>query len=85
MIIANYLGNHLLQLSLQPANEVWGKIIFSVACVKNSVHRGGGVRTPQAGTTPHPRAGTTPPRAGTPPRQVHLPPGQVPPYSRYPP
>ena len=27
---------------LPPANEVWGKVIFSVACVKNSVHRGGG-------------------------------------------
>ena len=26
---------------LPPANEVWGKVIFSVACVKNSVHRGG--------------------------------------------
>ena len=26
---------------LPPANEVWGKVIFSQACVKNSVHRGG--------------------------------------------
>ena len=26
-------------LYLTPANEVWGKVIFSVACVKNSVHR----------------------------------------------
>ena len=26
---------------LPPANEVWGKIIFSEACVKNSVHRRG--------------------------------------------
>ena len=26
---------------LPPANEVWGKVIFSEACVKNSVHRGG--------------------------------------------
>ena len=25
---------------LPPANEVWGKVIFSQACVKNSVHRG---------------------------------------------
>ena len=25
---------------LPPANEVWGKVIFSVECVKNSVHRG---------------------------------------------
>ena len=25
---------------LPPANEVWGKVIFLVACVKNSVHRG---------------------------------------------
>ena len=27
---------------LPPANEVWGKVIFSEACVKNSIHRGGG-------------------------------------------
>ena len=27
---------------LPPANEVWGKVIFSVACVNNSVQRGGG-------------------------------------------
>ena len=27
---------------LPPANEVWGKVIFSQACVKNSVHGGGG-------------------------------------------
>ena len=26
---------------LPPANEVWGKVIFSQACVKNFVHRGG--------------------------------------------
>ena len=26
---------------LTPANEVWDKVIFSEACVKNSVHRGG--------------------------------------------
>ena len=25
---------------LPPANEVWGKVIFSQACVKNSVHSG---------------------------------------------
>ena len=27
---------------LPPANEVWGNVIFSVACVQNSVHGGGG-------------------------------------------
>ena len=26
---------------LLPANEVWGKVIFSQACVSHSVHRGG--------------------------------------------
>ena len=26
---------------LPPASKVWGKVIFSEACVKNSVHRGG--------------------------------------------
>ena len=29
-------------LFLAPANEVWGKVIFSVACVKDSLHGGGG-------------------------------------------
>ena len=29
------------EILLPPANEVWGKVIFSQACVKNSVHRGG--------------------------------------------
>ena len=33
----------LWYLLLPPINEVWGKVIFSVACVKNSVHRGGGL------------------------------------------
>ena len=33
-------------LLLPPANEVWGKAIFSEACVKNSVHRGEGVWYP---------------------------------------
>ena len=32
-----------LMAFLPPANEVWGKVIFSEACVKNSVHRGEGV------------------------------------------
>ena len=34
---------------LLPANEVWGKVIFSQACVKNSVYGGtcsGGVPAP---------------------------------------
>ena len=31
---------HFPCILLPPANEVWGKIIFSQACVKNSVHRG---------------------------------------------
>ena len=54
------------------ANEVWGKVIFSVACVKNSVHRGG-----TSSSTPPPRAGTP-----NPPGQV--PPGRYP-LGRYPP
>ena len=31
---------------LPPANEVWGKVIFSQACVKNSVHSGQGGAIP---------------------------------------
>ena len=68
---------------LPPANEVWDKVIFLVACVKNSVHGGGeylGRYTPRAGTTPTPVRYTPSPRAGTspphPPGQVH-PPGAV--------
>ena len=65
---------------LPPANEVWGKVIFSEACVKNSVHRGRG--STWAGTPRnqvHPRVGTppwgpgTPNWAGTPPRTRYTP------------
>ena len=34
------INEHEALILLPPANEVWGKVIFSVACVKNSVHRG---------------------------------------------
>ena len=38
---------------LPPTNEVWGKVIFSVACVKNSVHREvGGSASVHAGIPP---------------------------------
>ena len=43
---------------LPPANEVWGKVIFSEACVKNSVHGGrggGGVPGPGGSPGPQPR------------------------------
>ena len=39
---------------LPPANEVWGKVIFSETCVKNSVHRGGAC---SRGMVPAPRSG----------------------------
>ena len=39
---------------LPPANEVWGKVIFSEACVKNSVHGGGGSASVHAGIPPRP-------------------------------
>ena len=71
----------------------WGKVIFSVVCVKNSVHSGGvpgqvppgqvhlqAGKPPCAGTPP----GQIPPPAGIPPgRYTPLtpPPGQVPPWS----
>ena len=60
--------------SLQPINEVWGKVIFSVACVKNSVHRGVCLSACWD---------TTPPKEQTPPNQTLLgvgtPPGAGPP------
>ena len=45
---------------LPPANEVWGKVIFSEACVKNSVHGGGGVCLSACWDTT-PRDQTSPP------------------------
>ena len=37
---------------LQFEDEVWSKVIFSVACVKNSVHRGGWIPACIAGGIP---------------------------------
>ena len=50
---------------LPPANEVWGKVIFSVVCVKNSVHRGG---LPQCMLRYHPQDQASPSWEQTPPR-----------------
>ena len=76
---------------LPPANKVWGEVIFSEACVKNSVHRGvGGVpdQVPPLGPgryTP-PGPGRYPPgtRQVHPPRTRKVPPWtmQVPPGTR---
>ena len=52
-------------LLLQPANEVWAKVIFSEACVKNSVHRVGSAsvhaQIPASATPPPPRTRQAPP------------------------
>ena len=54
---------------LPPANEVWGKVIFSETCVKNSVHGGGGLSQYMLGYhTPPDQAGTPPPKDQAPPR-----------------
>ena len=55
----------------------WGKVIFSEACVKNSVHGGIGHMVPPGQVHP-------PFRAGTPPGQVHTP-KQVHPHAGTPP
>ena len=39
----SYIVSVLPFAFLPPANEVWGKVIFSEACVKNSVDKGRGV------------------------------------------
>ena len=66
-----------LQFLLSPAKEIWGKVIFSEACVENSVNGGG--QSTWAGT-PLP-SGTPPqgryPLAGTPPGPA------TPPWTRY--
>ena len=54
----------------------WGKVIFSVACVKNSVHRG----STWAGTPPRQ---VHPPWPSTPPLGRYTPLGQVHPPGRY--
>ena len=59
-----------------PTNEVWDKLIFSEACVKNSVHRGRGVpgQIPPSQIRYRPGLGTTTPGPGTSPwDQVHSP------------
>ena len=72
-------GSSETSMFLPPANEVRGKIIFPVACVKNSVHGGDvpGQVHPPGRYTP----GQVHLRAGTPLRQVH--PRQVHPLGRY--
>ena len=66
---------------LPPANEVWGKVIFSEACVKNSVHKGRSASV-HVWIPPLPPPGIShPPGAGTPwdqappPSQEQAPPG----------
>ena len=68
------MKRHILECSyygfLPPANEVWGKVIFSEVCVENSIHRGEGCypsmhcswypsmpcsRSPGGSPGPHPR------------------------------
>ena len=69
---------------LPPTNKVWAKVIFSVACVKNSVHRG----VTSSGT---PRTGTPNPPGQVPPGRYPLvlyplgiyPPGHVHPQDQY--
>ena len=52
----------------------WAKVIFSQACVKNSVHRGGRVSASVHAGTHHP-----PPSRPPPPDQADPPPEQTPP------
>ena len=67
-------------LSLPPANEVWGKVIFSEACVKNSVHGGGGVCLSACWGAP--LWDQEPPQDRHPPRDQAHPPGPGTPPSR---
>ena len=43
VLASNFVAGGKKSSLLPPANEVWGKVIFSEACVKNSVHRGVGL------------------------------------------
>ena len=62
---------------LPPAIEVWGKVIFSVACVKNSVHGRGGL--PQCMLGYHPPGQTAPQEQNPPRADTPTPPDQAPP------
>ena len=70
----------IVKVSLPPVNEVWGKVIFSEACVKNSVH-GGGMRGSGGcvwqgmhGCWGGPRQPCTPLATMHTPQQPHMPP-----------
>ena len=73
------LSSSFIEMTLlPPANEVWGKVIFSEACVKNSVNRGTGVGIPPPERTPRSRPPRSrPPRSRSPTRE------QTPPGSRH--
>ena len=59
----------------------WAKVIFSQACVKNSVHRRGVCLSACWDTTPPDQADTPPDQADTTPRPGRSPPGkQTPAY-----
>ena len=70
------LGGNFILFNCYRLQRSWGKVIFSVACVKNSVHRGGTwAGTPRTGTSPlhrYPQGRYTPLGRYT-PGQVHPP------------
>ena len=68
-----------LEVTFYWPQRSWAKVIFSQACVKNSVHRGGGC-LPQCMLEYTPRRRPTPP-----PWSSRHPPGPDPPGSRHPP
>ena len=73
--LANVRGVHFYR-----PQRSWGKVIFSQACVKNSVHRGLPEQTP-LGRHPPGQAppGQVPPHGQAPPPGQAQPPGQAPP------
>ena len=70
---------NIIDVFLPPANEVLGKVIFSEACVKNSVHKGRGLPQCMLGYQPIPPPMQTPPPGQGPHKSRH------PPRSRHPP
>ena len=71
---------NIIDVFLPPANEVRGKVIFSEACVKNSVH-GGVCLSACWDTNPYPPMQTPPPGAGPP--QEQTPPRSRPPGGKH--
>ena len=72
---------HYMRVNIYRPQRSWAKVIFSQACVKNSVHRGEGVCLSACwDTTPRDQADPPPPQTRQTPRTRQTPPDQADPH-----